>query len=300
MLIRRQIGAASRRTVLWCGGERDQTIAGRPVDSFDVTVLERAELRRVVATRYTLPLREGGSLPGLVEADDLGMYVVKFRGAGQGPKALVAEVIAGAIARAIGLRVPEHVLIEVDGGLARAEPDFEVQALLRASAGLNLGVDYLPGSLDLSPSVDDVSPEEASAVLWFDALTQNVDRSWRNPNLLMWHRQMWLIDHGAALYFAHNWAGREAVPTRPYAQAGEHVLIRRAGSVLDADERLAPRVTTEVLAAAAAAVPDLWLADEPEFGAPDAVREAYVTVLSRRLEQRDSWLPDVEATRASV
>jgi hypothetical protein len=263
-------------------------------------VAERADLRRVVATRYTLPLREGGSLPGLVEADDLGMYVVKFRGAGQGPKALVAEVIAGAVARAIGLRVPEHVLIDVDGELGRAEPDFEVQALLQASAGLNLGVDYLPGALEVSSSVDDVAPEEAAAVLWFDALVQNVDRSWRNPNLLLWHRRMWLIDHGAALYFAHNWANRDAAPTKPYAQAREHVLIRGAGSVLDADQRLASLVTQEVLATAAAAVPDSWLASEPGFADAEEVRTAYVTVLTNRLARRDAWLPEVEATRARV
>lgn len=254
----------------------------------------------MVATRYTLPLREGGSLPGLVEADDLGMYVVKFRGAGQGPKALVAEVIAGAVARAVGLRVPEHVLIDVDGELARAEPDFEVQALLNASAGINLGVDYLPGALDVSPSVDDVTSEEAADVLWFDALVQNVDRSWRNPNLLLWHRQMWLIDHGAALYFAHNWASRDNAPTKPYAQAGEHVLIRRAGSVLDADQRLASLVTEEVLAAAAAAVPDPWLASEPGFADAEEVRTAYVTVLANRLVRRDAWLPEVEDARARV
>lgn len=254
----------------------------------------------MVATRYTLPLREGGSLPGLVEADDLGMYVVKFRGAGQGPKALVAEVIVGAVARAVGLRVPEHVLIEVDGELARGEPDSEVQALLRASAGHNLGVDYLPGAVEVSPSVDDVTPEEAAAVLWFDALVQNVDRSWRNPNLLLWHRRMWLIDHGAALYFAHNWANRDTAPTRPYAQAREHVLIRRAGSVLDAHQRLASLVTGEVLTEAAAAVPDLWLANEPGFAGPDEVRAAYVTVLADRLAQREAWLPEVEAVRAHV
>lgn len=254
----------------------------------------------MAATRYTLPLREGGSLPGLVEADDLGMYVVKFRGAGQGPKVLVAEVIVGAIARAVGLRVPEHVLIDVDGDLGRSEPDFEVQALLQASAGLNLGVDYLPGALDLSPSVDEVTPEEAAAVLWVDALVQNVDRSWRNPNLLLWHRRMWLIDHGAALYFAHNWANRDAAPTKPYAKAHEHVLIERAGSVLDADQRLASLVTEDVLAAAAAAVPDEWLANEPGFAGAAETRDAYVTVLTDRLAQRDAWLPEVEATRARV
>jgi hypothetical protein len=170
-----------------------------------VPVLERSPLRVVVATRYVLPLREGGSLPGLVEADDLGTHMVKFRGAGQGRKALVAEVIVAELARRVGLQVPELVLVELDPRMARTEPDQEVQDLLRASAGINLGVDYLPGSLGFDPAVDAVAPETAAGVVWFDVLTLNVDRSWRNPNLLRWHGQMWLIDHGAALYFHHNW-----------------------------------------------------------------------------------------------
>lgn len=257
-------------------------------------------LREVTATRYTLALREGGSLPGLVEADDLGMYVVKFRGAGQGRTALVAEVVSARIARAVGLLVPELVVIDLDPELARAEPDQEVQDLLRASAGRNLGVDYLPGSFTLDPSADAVAPDEAAAVVWFDALVQNVDRSWRNPNLLSWHGRMWCIDHGAALWFAHNWPSRASAPTRPYAQVDEHVLLATAGPLDEADRRLAPLVTSGALEEAVGAVPDEWLADEPGFDGPDDVRTAYLDVLGERLARRDAWVPALEAARGRV
>ena len=265
-----------------------------------MSTLTTAPLRQVTATRYVLPLREGGSLPGLVEADDLGTYVVKFRGAGQGRKALAAEVIVAGLARAAGLNVPELVLIEVDALLARAEPDLEVQDLLRASAGMNLGVDYLPRSLGLEPSVDPVDPETAASVVWFDAWVLNVDRSWRNPNLLRWHGDMWLIDHGAALYFAHNWPTRETAVARTYDQVGDHVLLGSAGSLSEVDDRLAAAFPPDVVQAAAAAVPDEWLTDEEGFGSPDDVRVAYVDVLTRRLAHRDAWVPPLEAARASV
>ena len=254
-------------------------------------------LRAVTATRYVLPLREGGSLPALMEADDLGTYVVKFRGAGQGRKALIAEILGAALARLAGLRVPELVLIEMDPLLARSEPDPEIQDLLRASAGLNLGVDYLPGSLGFNPAIDPVEPDEAAAVLWFDALTLNVDRSWRNPNLLRWHGQMWAIDHGASLYFAHNWAGRKAAIPRAYEQAGEHALLALASSPAAAHERLAPAFTEGAIAEAAAAIPDQWLEDEPGFGSPEEVRAAYAEVLLGRLAQAGAWLPALEAAQ---
>lgn len=265
-----------------------------------MTPARTSALRTVTATRYVLPLREGGSLPALMEGDDLGTYVVKFRGAGQGPKALIAEIVAAELARVAALRVPELVLIEMDPLLARSEPDPEIQDLLRASAGLNLGVDYLPGSLGFNPAVDPVDPGEAAAVLWFDALTLNVDRSWRNPNLLRWHGQMWLIDHGAALYFAHHWPGRAAMAARPYEQAPEHALLGLASSVREAHERLAPLFTDAVLREAADAIPAEWLADEPGFDGPDDVRSAYVEVLSARLAQAASWLDAVEDTRAHL
>jgi hypothetical protein len=162
-------------------------------------------VRTVAATRYVMPLREGGSLPAIVEADDDGMYVLKFRGAGQGPKTLAAELLAGELARAAGLRVPEIVLVELDADLARTEPDPEIQSLIRASAGLNLALDYLPGSVTFDPVSETPAADLASAIVWFDSLVTNVDRTARNPNMLMWHRKLWLIDHGAALYFHHAW-----------------------------------------------------------------------------------------------
>jgi len=253
----------------------------------------------VRATRYVLALREGGSLPGIVEADDLGTYVVKFRGAGQGRKALVAEVVVGELGRCLGLPVPELVVLHLDASMASAEPDEEVQDLLRASHGSNLGMDFLPGSLGIERP-DGVDPGLAARVVWFDALVQNVDRSWRNPNLLRWHGTPWLIDHGAALYFHHDWPSREVAATRPYRTAPDHVLLPVASSVLVAHEELAPRVTPEVLAAVLALVPDGWLADEPGFADPDSVRAAYADVLTRRLAAPATWLDAVEATRADV
>ena len=189
-----------------------------------------AVLRTVTATRYVTPLREGGSLPGLVEADDDGLYVVKFRGAGQGPKALAAEIVAGELARGLGLPVPELVLVELDAEMARAEPDPEIQDLIRASAGLNLGVDFLPGALPYSPARPP-EPDLAAAVVWLDALVENVDRTPRNPNLLLWHGNLWLIDHGAALYVHHGAGDPLAVAARPFPAIRDHVLLGAAGSL---------------------------------------------------------------------
>ena len=247
-------------------------------------------LRTVTATRYVMPLREGGSLPGLMECDDLGTYVVKFVGAGQGRKVLVAEVLVGELARALGLPVPELVAVDVDPVLGRAEPDQEVQDLLRASPGLNLGTDYLPGSLGFDPNAHVVDTDLASRVLWFDALVGNVDRSWRNPNLLLWHRQLWLIDHGASLVFHHDWSRAASAAEKPYT-ASDHVLGDQALRREQADEALAPLVTRQVLEGAAALVPDEWLVDEGGFDSPGAVRAAYVEHLLRRVEARRRWQP---------
>ncbi|MCA1712294.1 MAG: aminotransferase class I and II [Actinobacteria bacterium] len=247
-------------------------------------------LRTVTATRYVTPLREGGSLPGLMEADDLGTYVVKFVGAGQGRKVLVAEVLCGELARRLGLPVPELVLVEVDPVLGRSEPDEEVQDLLRASGGLNLGLDFLPGSLGFDPVAHTVDAQLASRVLWFDALISNVDRSWRNPNLLMWHRRLQLIDHGASLVFHHSWPRADAAIDRPYDVAG-HVLSGMATERAAADAHLSREVTTELLHAVSDLVPDVWLADEPGFESADAVRDAYVHHLSKRVEQHEGWRP---------
>ena len=221
-------------------------------------------LERVTVTRYVTPLREGGSLPALVEADNLGTYVMKFRGAGQGPLALVAEIIAGELARSLGLRVPELVLAGLDPQIAASEPDPEIQDLLRASEGLNLGVDFLPGAAGFDPLGWTADKTFASQVLWFDALVQNVDRTWRNPNLLVWHGNIWLIDHGAALYFHHNpavSAGTGPDPLKPF-DAKDHVLGARGRPGLEeAHATLEPRVTGTVLAQAVQSVPRDWFGD---------------------------------------
>jgi hypothetical protein len=254
-------------------------------------------LRTVEATRYVTPLREGGSLPAIVEADDFGTYVLKFRGAGQGRKALVAEIVAGEIARSLGLLVPEIVLVNLDPELARAEPDPEIQDLIRASAGLNLALDYLPGSLGFDPLVDPPGPELASRILWFDAFVTNVDRTPRNPNLLTWHGRLWLIDHGASLYFHHAWRDWRAASKRPFTAARNHVLLPFAGNVSEADVALAPRLTDKVLRGMVGLVPEEWLRDEPGFADPSAVRAAYVEFLSGRLEEPRGWVRALEESR---
>jgi hypothetical protein len=248
-------------------------------------------LRHQIATRYVTPLREGGSLPGVVEADDLGTYVAKFRGAGQGINALIAEVITGELARRFGLRVPELVVLDVDPVIARGEPDEEVQELLRASGGTNLGVDFLPGALGYNPSLYPVEPALASRVLWLDAYTENVDRSWRNPNLLVWHGELWLIDHGATLYFHHNWPRAEAAVGRPY-RADDHVLAPYATRLDEVDDELAARVTPGLLGEVLGLVPDDWLAGGA-FEDSRAARVAYRKHLLARIADRATWLPTV-------
>ena len=248
------------------------------------------KLRTVAATRYVTPLREGGSLPALVEADDDGFYVCKFRGAGQGPLALVAEVVAGELGRALGFAIPELVRIELDPELARAEPDPEIQDLLRASAGVNLGVDFLPGALPFAPAVGpDPGPEWAADVVWFDALVTNVDRTPQNPNLLVWHGRAWLIDHGAALYFHHGSADPATHARGPFPAIGDHVLLPLAGAIDEADERLAPRVTEALLDDVAAAVPAAWL-----DGAGAAL---YVDYLRARLAAPRGFVDEAERAR---
>lgn len=228
-------------------------------------------LERVTVTSYLAPLREGGSLPALVEADNLGTYVLKFTGAGQGPLALVAEIIGGELARALGLRTPELALADLDARIAASEPDQEIQDLLRASAGLNLAVDFLPGSAGFDPLGWDADEGFASELLWFDALIQNVDRTWRNPNLLVWHGDPWLIDHGAALYFQHDWS--RADPAKPF-DARQHVVAARATRLEQAHDKLAPQVTATLLEEVTANVPVEW------FGERGA--DAYIDQLLNR------------------
>ncbi len=246
-------------------------------------------LRSVAAIRYVMPLREGGSLPGLVEADDDGLYVIKFRGAGQGLPALVAEVIVGELARRLGLLVPELVELELDPVLGAAEPDPEIQQLITASGGSNLGVDFLPGALPYTPA-GRWRPDDrlAADVVWLDALTTNVDRTPRNPNLLIWHDRLWLIDHGAALYLQHGGLDPVAHAERPFPLIAEHVLLPCAASIVEAHERLAPVVDRELLEEVVGMVPDNWLAGG---------REVYVDYLNRRL---GSGAFAMEAERARV
>ena len=250
-------------------------------------------LRTVTATRYVTPLREGGSLPGIVEADDDGLYVLKFRGAGQGPLALVAEVIAGELARALGFLVPQLVRIDLDPVLGRAEPDPEIQELILASGGLNVGIDFLPGSLAYTPS-GPVQPdaELAADVVWLDALLTNVDRSAANPNLLVWHQQVWLIDHGAALFLQHGGLRPAEQATRAFPQIAEHVLLPRASSILEADERLSPRVDRALLEHVVGLVPADWLVGDPA--------ETYVEYLERRLEAPRAFAQEAEHVRTSA
>ncbi|MCC7152873.1 MAG: aminotransferase class I and II [Rubrivivax sp.] len=253
-------------------------------------------LRTVTATRYVTPLREGGSLPAIVEGDDDGLYVLKFRGAGQGPKALIAELICAELARTVDLPVPEVVFMQLDAELARTEPDPEIQDLIRASAGLNLALDYLPGALAMDPVAHRPGATLASAVVWLDALVSNVDRTVRNTNLLMWHRRLWLIDHGAALYFHHAWDGALERAGQPFARIAEHVLLPWASELAAADARLAPQLTRERIEIILAAVPDEWLPPEPLFADAAAERRAYVDYLTRRLQAPRAFA--AEAARA--
>ena len=257
-----------------------------------VVIAEASVIAEVQATRYVTPLREGGSLPGLVEADDFGTYVVKFRGAGQGLKVLVAEVIVGELARRLGLRVPELRALQLDPAIGRYEADEEVQDLLTASVGLNLAVDFLPGSFGWDPGFA-VPEREAASVLWLDAFTANVDRSWRNPNLLIWHRELWLIDHGAALYFHHSWQSRtdpRRFANQPY-DSSEHVFATYAGQLPELDAELAGRVDATLLAEILDQVPDEWLEPAGEVTDPAGIRQAYVDYLLARLANRRAWLP---------
>jgi hypothetical protein len=255
-------------------------------------------LRTIAATRYVTPLREGGSMPAVIEADDQGMYVLKFRGAGQGPKALIAELVAGGIARALGLPVPEIVLAELDPDLARTEGDPEIQHLIRASAGLNLALDYLPGAVNFDPVAERPGPDLASRIVWFDAYVSNVDRTARNTNLLMWHRQLYLIDHGAALYFHHGWDGRSAGADKPFVLIKDHVLLPSAETLAQADAELSAKLDREVIAGILAQVPDAWLDGEDAFAEPAGQRAAYVDYLMSRLVQREAFVQEAIRARA--
>ena len=243
-------------------------------------------------------------MPGLVEADDDGLYVLKFHGAAQGPRVLVAEIIAGEIGRALGLVIPELVLIQLDSKLGAAEPDTEVRELIERSNGLNLGVDFLPGALPYRPTVGPVPDDRSAAdTVWFDALVTNPDRTFRNPNILVWHKRNWLIDHGAALYIHYTWRDPATHARQPFERIAEHILLPHAGSIRDADERLSPQLSPEFLRSVVDLVPEDWLAEKlsnREIGGPDAQRRAYVDYLTNRLERPRAWVEQAEQARLAA
>ncbi len=237
------------------------------------------QLRTVNVTRYVTPLREGGSLPAIVEADDDGLYVLKFSGSGQGKKALIAELLGGEIGRALGLKVPELVFAELDPALAMTEPDPEIQDLIKASEGLNLALDYLPGSIMYDPAIRPPDADPASRIVWFDAFIANVDRTARNANMLLWHNEIWLIDHGASLYFHHNWTTFADNARNPFPMVKDHILKPFAENVSDVDNELSEMLSAQKLSDIISLIPDAWL-DEPE-----AERDAYMNFLAKRLEK---------------
>lgn len=255
------------------------------------------EFKTVTVTRYVTPLREGGSLPAIVEADNCGMYVLKFRGAGQGVKALIAEIIAGEMARALGLPIPDIVFAELGEAISQTEPDPEIQDLMKASVGQNLAIDYLPGSITFDPVVETIEPFLASQIVWFDAFVTNVDRTPRNTNMLIWHKKLWLIDHGAALYFHHSWDNYLEHATRPFVQIKDHVLLPFAGEIEAADSFFRERLTSEIIKSSVDLIPDAWLENNPLFASAAEHRRGYFEYLMRRLESSKIFVEEAQRAR---
>jgi hypothetical protein len=244
------------------------------------------DLRTVIATRYVTPLREGGSLPAIIEADDDGMYVLKFRGAGQGVKALIAELLGGEIARFLGLKVPEIVFVELDAVIARTEPDPEIQDLIKASDGINVALDYLPGSIMFDALIEKPSSELASRIVWLDAFTANVDRTARNANMLLWHKEIWLIDHGAAFFYQHNWEKFAENAANRFRHIKDHVLLPFAGEIEKADAELSAKLTPVILREIVELIPAGWLGDAEEE------RKIYLDFLTERLKNRREFVEE--------
>jgi len=254
-------------------------------------------LRTVHVTRYVTPLREGGSMPAIAEADDGFLYVVKFRGAGQAPKSLIAELIGGELARALGLKVPELVFAELDNAFGRTEPDEEIQDLLKASVGLNIGLHYLSGSITFDPTVSSIDPLLASQVVWLDCLITNVDRTYRNTNMLLWHKELWLIDHGASLYFHHAWQNWEAQALRPFTHVKDHVLLPRAAELTSVDSKFRSILTAERIRSIVALVPDEWLLIDAPFTSAADHREAYIRFLTLRIANSAIFVKEAQHAR---
>jgi hypothetical protein len=260
---------------------------------------QSSEIRLVNVTRYVTPLREGGSLPAIVEADDQFLYVLKFRGAGQGRKALIAELIGGEIARLLGLKVPEIVLANLDSAFGRIEGDEEIQDLLKASTGLNLAIHYLSGAITFDPVVTKISASLASQIVWLDSLLMNVDRTSRNTNMLWWHKELWLIDHGAALYFHHSWQSLDNA-TKPFINVKNHVLLGQATDLKSADEFGRSVLTQERIENIVSLIPEDWLKDESAFPTVEEHRKAYVDFLKSRIEQSDFFVKEANHARESL
>lgn len=261
--------------------------------------MNEQELRTVNIIRYVTPLREGGSLPAIVEADDGFLYVLKFRGAGQGVKALIAELIGGEIARALGLRVPEIVFANVDPAFGRTEPDEEIQDLLKFSAGLNLALHYLSGAINFDPVVNKVDPLMASQIVWLDALLMNVDRTVRNTNLLMWRKELWIIDHGASLYFHHTWSNWKEQSLKPFVQIKDHVLLQWSSGLDKVDESFRSVLTQEKVTSIVSLIPREWLVNE---SAPNAEenRKVYEQFLLNRISQSHIFVKEAQHARQAL
>lgn len=258
------------------------------------------EIRTVEVNRYVTPLREGGSLPALVEADDEFMYVLKFRGAGQGIKALIAELLGGELARLLGFRVPEIVFASLDEAFGRTEPDEEIQDLLRASEGLNLALHYLSGAITFDALVNTVDARTASAIVWLDCLIFNVDRTPRNTNMLMWHKELWLIDHGAAFYFHHAWENVEQQAKRPFVQVKDHVLLPLASELEALDNSFRELLSPDKILAIVALIPDAWLVTDTPFATPAEHRQAYVQFLETRLAHTEVFVKEAQNARKAL
>jgi len=251
-------------------------------------------VRTVKAMRYVTPLREGGSLPAIIEGDDDGLYVLKFRGAGQGVKALIAELLGGEIGRALGLKVPEIVFVDLDPVLARTEPDPEIQELIKASGGVNLALDYLPGSIMFDALIEQPDSELASKIVWLDAFIANVDRTPRNANMLLWHKEIWLIDHGAAFFYQHNWSDFLGNANNPFKQVKDHILLPFANEIEKADAELSAKLTPEILSETVALVPDDW------FDAAHEQRAVYLEFLTNRLSGEREFVKEAIDARAAL
>jgi hypothetical protein len=258
------------------------------------------DIRTVNVTRYVTPLREGGSLPAIAGADDGFLYVLKFSGAGQGKRALIAELIGGEIARALGLKIPEIVFANLDTAFGRTEPDEEIQDLLKASVGLNLGLHYLSGSITYDPAVTKIDPLLASQIVWLDSLLMNVDRTCRNTNMLVWNRELWLIDHGAALYFHHSWQDWREKAVLPFLQVKDHVLLPQASELEQVDKMFHTVLNEEIISAIVSLLPDDWLVEDSPFGAAPEHRQAYVEFLTSRLANSQTFVKAAQDARTAI